>query len=143
MKFFPASAAAILLLAACQSTTPTVDSMDKYYREAEASVQRDIGRLHEQMTSGAITKDEYESRAEAVRNSVGVRASKLAWTRHELVEAQKRSMGIPTGDTPVQVQAPGQGGDSFYRRAGDSGGPAYSGMGAGTPRGSLGASMGL
>ena len=146
MKLCVFSAAAVLLLSACQSTVPNVDSMDKYYREAEASVQRDVGKLHDQMNSGAITQAEYDSRAEAIRNSVGERASKLAWTRHELVEAQKRSMGIPTGDTPVMLGAPNRGGDSFYRQAGQGGGQGYSGTGSGMwhgyQPGSMAGSMG-
>ena len=131
MKLCLASAAAFFLCA-CTSTIPDASTMDKYYHEAEASVQRDIARLHEKLVSGEISKDEYDSRAQAIRDSVGARASKMAWARHELVEAQMRAQGIPTAGNPVSISAPNgaSAGNSFFRQAGQGGGQGYTGVGA-------------
>lgn len=124
-------ALAALTLAACQTTTPSVADMDKYYREAQAQAERDIDRLRLKMKSGEISSDQFEYRAQEIRDSVPHRAMKMAWARHELVESQKRSLGIPTGDHPVAVDAPGRGGsESFYRAAGTTG-SGYQGMGSG------------
>jgi hypothetical protein len=124
--------AVALGLCSCQSPTPSAGDMDRYYKEAEARAERQIARYAKLRDEGNITEDEYNEKTAKARADVGKNAMEIAWTRHEMAEAQMRDLSIPTGDHPVSIDAPGIGGlsDSFYRAAGSEG-PGYQGMGAG------------
>lgn len=128
------AALAALAVAGCRTSAPTVADMEKFYKAAEQQAQRDIVRLAQRRDAGEISQDEYVRREAEIRESVARRASQMAWTRHELVESEMRSQGIPTGDRPVPIEAPNQalGGDTFYRAAGQMG-PGYQGIGAYQP----------
>jgi hypothetical protein len=120
------AALAALLLASCgTNTTPTALDMDRYYRKAEEMAQDRIAILETRRQRGEITQEEFDMQSGAIRAKIANHASELAWARHENIEAQKRALGIPTGDHPVQVQVPGASGESFYRRAGQSGGENF------------------
>jgi hypothetical protein len=116
-----------LVLASCASNTkPTAADMDMYYRKAEQLAQDRIASLEARRQRGEITQEDFESQLAAVRGRIANQATELAWARHENMEAQKRALGIPTGDHPVKIQVPGTGtGESFYRRAGQSGGENF------------------
>ena len=124
------------LLAACNSSLPTPSDMDRFYREAEIRAQRDMDRLAQRRDRGEISEEEYKRRAADITDSIPRRASDMAWTRHELVQSERRGTGIPTPDSPAQISAPGRGAGSgsFYRQAGQSG-PGYQGSSQGLPGG--------
>ena len=112
----------MMMLAACRSTIPTAADMDRYYQEAEKRAQEQIARLDDKRDRGEISQAERDRKAEEIRASVTARASDLAWSRHALVESQKVAMGIPTGDHPTGVSAPGKGSTGgFYQPAGSTG----------------------
>src|SRR5205085_2894950 len=78
-------------------------------------------RRHDELTDA-----QFNEQATLIRGRIPNHATELAWARHQIVEAQKTALGIPTGDHPVQVQVPGIGtGESFYRRAGQNGGENF------------------
>lgn len=106
---------------------PTAADMDRYYLKAEEMAQARIEMLDGRRERGEITQAEFDVKAQAARAKIPEQATALAWAKHENLEARKRAFGVPTGDTPVQAPVPGaQGlGESFYRRAGDSGGENF------------------
>ena len=114
----------VSLLASCStSTIPTPEDMDRYYKKAEEMAADRIAILEGKRNRGEITDGEFETELAAVRGRILNHATELAWARHENMDAQRRALGIPTGGHPVQIQVPGAGGaESFYRRAGDTGG---------------------
>ena len=117
-----------LLLSSCVSTytMPTAEDMDRYYKKAEELAQKRIETLEGQRERGEITSEEFELQKARTLEKIPDQASQLAWARHESIEAQKRALGIPTGDHPVQIDVPSTGsGESFYRRAGTSGADYY------------------
>ena len=103
---------------------PDATDMDRYYAKAEEIAQARIAVLDAQRQRGEITQEDYEMQVAAAKARIQNQATELAWARHEIVEAEKRQIGVPTGDHPVEVQVPGLSGsgDSFYRRAGQTGG---------------------
>lgn len=112
----------MLMIAACRSTIPTAADMDRYYKEAEKRAQQQIARLDAKRDRGEISQAEHDKKAEDIRAAITTNASDIAWSRHALVESEKVSMGVPTGDHPVSVSAPGKGGGGgFYHPAGSSG----------------------
>lgn len=123
---------AMVGLCSCQSTTPTAGDMDHYYKEAQAKADRIIAHLGEMRDEGKISASEYDEKVKKTRDKVDQYAVEMAWTRHDNMEAVKRSLSIPTGDHPASIDAPGIGGnsDSFYRPAGSEG-QGYQGMGSG------------
>lgn len=126
---------AVLMLAACRSTIPTAADMDRYHQEAERRAQEQIARLDDKRDRGEISQSERDRKVEDIQASITARASDLAWSRHALVEAEKVSMGIPTGDNPAGVSAPSKGSTGgFYRPAGSSG-SGYQGASAFSPQG--------
>jgi hypothetical protein len=106
--------------------------MDRYYKEAQSKADRIIAHLGELRDEGKISDAEYSEKVQKTRGKVDQYAVEMAWTRHDNMEAVKRSLAIPTGDHPVPIDAPGVGGspDSFYRPAGSEG-QGYQGMGSG------------
>ncbi len=126
-----------MMMAACRSTIPTVADMDRYYQEAERRAQEQIARLDDKRDRGEISQAERDKKVEDIRAATTARASDIAWSRHSLVESQKVAMGIPTGDHPVGVGAPGKGTTGgFYQPAGSTG-TGYQGASAFNPQGSL------
>ena len=109
------------VLCACQSTLPTVSDMDRFYKEAERRANVKIGELAQQRDSGLMSAEEFDFKAQRIRDDIPRKASAMAWTRHELAESEMRALGIPTGDHPVAVSAPqvGAGGSSFYHQPGN------------------------
>jgi hypothetical protein len=122
-RFLTASSAALLLVSCGSPTIPTAAEMDRYYVKAEELAENKISALEAKRDHGEMTPMEFTTQASLIRGHIGDQATELAWARHENIEAQKRGLGIPTGDHPVKVQVPGAGaGESFYRRAGQSAG---------------------
>jgi hypothetical protein len=121
-----ACAALVLSLASCSSTIPTAADMDRFYKKAEQMADTRIAALEEKRRRGEITDAQFEVQSAAARARIENHATELAWARHEDVEAQLRSLGIPTGGHPVPVQVPNTGGgESFYRQAGQAGGQNF------------------
>lgn len=133
---FLASLGALALVACGSPTIPTAADMERYYHEAEKIAQRDIDRLAARRDRGEITSAEFERREAAIRDGIPRRASEIAWTRHDLAESERRSMGIPTPGAPMAVQAPGRGGmaGSLYHAAGDIGSTYQGAMAPSTTR---------
>ena len=119
---------ASLLICSCQSTAPpsapTVASLDRYYKEAETRAKAQIADLTVQRDNGQLSADEYDVKVQRIKDSIAAKANELAWTRHELVESELRTKGIPTGGYPQTIQAPALGGvnGSLYHTPGDPGG---------------------
>ncbi len=112
----------VMMTAACRSTIPTAADMDRYYNQAEKRAQEQIALLDAKRDNGQISQAEHDRKAEDIRSSIANRANDIAWSRHALVEAEKVSMGVPTGDHPVRVDAPGKGSTGgFYHPAGSTG----------------------
>lgn len=130
-----------MVMTACRSTIPTTADMNRYYQEAEKRAQMQIARVDDRLNRGEISQADRDQKVEYIRASITTQASDMAWSRHALVDAQKVSMGVPTGDHPVQVAAPGKGGaGGFYRPAGSTG-SGYQGAGAFSSPGSQPGSM--
>lgn len=119
-----------MVMTACRSTIPTTADMNRYYQMAEKKAQLQIAHVDDRRDRGEISQEDRDQKVENIRASITTQASDMAWSRHALVDAQKVSMGVPTGDHPVQVAAPGKGGGGgFYRPAGSTG-SGYQGAGA-------------
>lgn len=130
VRLLSTALASLLLLSCSTRTMPTAADMDRYYQKAEQMADSRIALLDGKRLRGEITQEEFETQSAAIRARIPNQATELAWARHENAEAQMRMLGIPTGDHPVQLQVPGQGGqgagETFYRRAGQSGGENFS-----------------
>lgn len=114
--------ASSLVLMSCQSTKPTAESMDAYYRKAEEMAQVQVGIIDVQLRRGVISQEEYDLRLGSIRNGISKQAMDLAWARHEIAEAQKRQLGIPTGDSQPEISVPSASSTGgFYRPAGTVG----------------------
>lgn len=108
--------------------------MDRYDKEAERRAQMQIARLDDKLDKGEISQEEHDKKKEDILTSITAHASDIAWSRHSLEDSQKVSMGIPTGDHPVGVEAPGKGSSGgFYRPAGSTG-SGYQGASAFMPQ---------
>ena len=121
MNLRPLSAATFLLgvlalCSSCSSTTPTAAQMDRYYAKAEEMAQSQIAIIDGQLQRGEISQSEYNDRLKSIKNSIPNQAQDMAWARHQISDAQKRQLGIPTGGNPVDppLAAPGTSG-SLYR----------------------------
>ena len=121
MNLRPLSAAALLLgvlalCSSCSSTTPTAAQMDRYYAKAEEMAQAQIAIIDGQLQRGEISQSEYNDRLRYLKNNIPNQAQDLAWARHEIADAQKRQLGIPTGGNPVDppLSSPGASG-GFYK----------------------------
>ena len=121
MTFCSLSTTALLLgvlaLCSCSSTTtPTAAQMDRYYAKAEDMAQTQIDIIDGQLRRGEITQEAYNDRLRSIKNNIPSQAQDLAWARHEISEAQKRQLGIPTGGNPVDMSLPAAGAaGGFYR----------------------------
>lgn len=145
---------ALAALCSCASTTtPTAAQMDRYYAKAEEMAQSQIDIIDAQRKAGQIGQEEYDARLRSIRNNIPSQAQDLAWARHEIADAQKRQLGIPTGGNPVPMGLPDPGSTGgFYRpynqQGGDlnsqnygaaaSGGAMWKGYQPGSMAGSLG-----
>jgi hypothetical protein len=108
----------LITLVSCESTEPTAADMDRYHKQVEVQTQSQIAELSARRSRGELSQEQYDDQVAALKADIPRRANEIAWTRHDLVESQKRALGIPTGDHPVQVDPPMQGGQTFYRQAG-------------------------
>ncbi len=112
-----------LALSSCSSTTPTAKQMDRYYAKAEEMAQSQIDIIDDQLKRGVITQEAYDDRLKWIRNNIPNQAQDMAWARHEISDAQKRQLGIPTGGSPVQMSLPSAGAaGGFYRPYNQQGG---------------------
>jgi hypothetical protein len=147
---------ALAALCSCASnTTPTAAQMDRYYAKAEEMAQSQINIIDVQLQRGEISQQEYNERLSSIKHNIPNQAQDLAWARHEIADAQKRQLGIPTGGNPVPMQLPDAGAaGGFYRpynqQGGDlnsqnygaaaAGGAMWKGYQPGSMSGSLGGS---
>lgn len=115
-------------LTSCSSTMPTAAQMDRYYAKAEQMAQSQIDIIDGQLKRGEISQDAYNDRLQHIKNNIPRQAQDLAWARHEISDAQKRQLGIPTGGNPVEVPLsdPSAAG-GFYRPYSQQGGNLNSG----------------
>lgn len=113
-----------LALSSCSSTTtPTAAKMDRYYAKAEEMAQSQIDIAEDQLKRGVITQETYNDRVKSLRNNIPNQAQDMAWARHEISEAQKRQLGIPTGGSPVEMSLPSAGAaGGFYKPYNQQGG---------------------
>lgn len=111
-----------LAMVSCVSSYPTAQSLEGYYHYAEAWGQDQQKLLDAELKAGKISKTEHQSQSAAIRREIDNRAHELAWAKFELKESEKRAMGIPTAELPMDVGIPRVGGgDSFHRRHGEYG----------------------
>ncbi len=95
--------------------------MDRFYVKAEEMAQAQIAILDRQLQSGQISRESYEDRVAYIRQNIPIKASELAWARHEIAEAQKRQLGIPTGDSKADMALPSaSSAGGFYHPAGSA-----------------------
>jgi hypothetical protein len=112
-----------LALSSCSSTVPTARQMDRYYAKAEEMAQSQIDIIDDQLKRGVITQEAYNDRLKWIRNNIPNQAQDMAWARHEISDAQKRQLGIPTGGSPVEMSLPSAGAaGGFYRPYNQQGG---------------------
>ena len=111
----------VAVLCSCHSTLPTVADLDHFYKEAERRANVQIEKLAQQRNSGQMGQEEFDYRAQIIRDDIPRKASEMAWTRHDMAETEKRALGIPTGGNTANISAPQVGGiqGSLYRRRGD------------------------
>ena len=127
MKFcsvFIGALSALFFLSSCESTLPSAKDMDRFYVEAQRRAKLQIEDLTAQRDQGRLTPEEYDYKVSKVNDEIPKKAADLAWTRHELVESQMRSEGVPTGDHPIYFPPPAMGSinGSLYRAPGDPNG---------------------
>lgn len=116
-------ASAVAATCSCTSTMPTAAQMDRYYAKAEEMAQTQIDIIDGQLSRGEISQSEYNDRLRHIQNNIPRQAQDLAWARHEIVDAQKRQLGIPTGGNPVDINLPSAGSaGGFYRPYNQQGG---------------------
>lgn len=113
----------VLALTSCSSTVPTAAQMDRYYAKAEEMAQSQIAIIDGQLSRGQISQQEYDDRRRSIQNNIPNQAQDMAWARHEISDAQKRQLGIPTGGNPVEQTLPNAGAaGGFYRPYNQQGG---------------------
>lgn len=129
------------LISSCSSqsaTMPTAADLDRRAAHFRTLAQPQYDQLERDRSSGALSQDQYVMEKTALDERVNKKAVDAAWAAHSLSESERRSQGIPTPDSPQQIN-PSQAvgglfGGGFYQARND---PFANGQNAG-PRGGSG-----
>jgi hypothetical protein len=115
----------IWFLPACSSSTlPSAESLTANTRLLREQAQPEFDALESQRRAGVLSEADYLAARDALEKHISERARNAAWARHSLAQSERRSMGLPTPDSPVVVEAPNalqgggggaMGGGSLYR----------------------------
>lgn len=119
---FLALAAGVLLASCTQSTIPDATAMERYQQHARTLYQGRLDDLERRRAAGLIDSYTYQQEKAALENEIAAKASDLAWTRHDFSEMKRKSMGLPTPDSPQDISVPEAGGlptGGGYRRFND------------------------
>jgi hypothetical protein len=105
-----------LMLAACESTVPTSAQMDALEQKVRAEHQPEYAELASLRTSGRISAEQHAEALQMLDKKVRNKVDTMLWSRHNLAQSELKSLGIPTPDRPVQLEAPtaGQINGSLY-----------------------------
>jgi hypothetical protein len=105
--------------------------MERYQQHARTLFQGKLDDLERRRAAGLIDSYTYQQDKAALENEIAAKASDLAWTRHDFGEMKRKSMGLPTPDSPQDISVPEAGGlptGGGYRRFNDN---SIGGNGAG------------
>lgn len=105
-----------LMLAACASTVPTSEQMDALEQKVRAEHQPEYAELASLRASGQISAEQHAEALQSLDKKVRNKVDTMLWSRHNLAQSELKSLGIPTPDRPVQLDAPtaGQINGSLY-----------------------------
>jgi hypothetical protein len=87
-------------------TIPDAQSLASAYQVQLRAMASDFKELDEQKASGSLSEEAYSTQRKQLENQAHHRAVAAMWDRHQLVEIQHKSDGIPTPDAPVMIAAP-------------------------------------
>jgi hypothetical protein len=106
----------VLTLAACESTVPTSAQLDALEQTVRAEHQSEYAELASLRASGRISAEQHAESVESLDKKVRNKVDTMLWSRHNLAQSERKSLGIPTPDQPVQLDAPtaGQINGSLY-----------------------------
>jgi hypothetical protein len=105
-----------LMLAACVSTVPTVAQMEALEQKMRAEHQPEYAELASLRASGQMSAEQHADAVAALDTKVRTKVDNMLWNRHNLAQSERKSLGLPTPDRPVQIDAPvaGQINGSLY-----------------------------
>lgn len=105
-----------LVLAACESTVPTVAQMEALEQRVRAEHQPEYAELASFRASGQMSAEQHADAVAALDKKVRNKVDNMLWNRHSLAQSERKSLGLPTPDRPVQIDAPvaGQINGSLY-----------------------------
>ena len=113
-------AACAMATLSCTSTLPTAEGLDQYAEMLRQRAAPEFAELRRQRDAGQITQDAYNERVTFIEQRIREETDNLAWSRHNIAESQRKALGIPTPDKPVQLIPPVAGvnsANSLYRPA--------------------------
>lgn len=110
------AAPALLLMSCASSTMPTPGQLDQLEKQVRSEYQAQYTSLAQQRSSGQLTPDQYNASLADLDKKVRNKVDTMVWSRHNLAQSELKSMGMPTPDAPVQLDAPtaGQVNGSLY-----------------------------
>ena len=122
-----AAVAAICVSCATQAKTmPSAADLDRSQQRFRTQAQPLFDDLERRRASGTLSQAEYEREKSSLEYRVHQQAVDAAWTAHALAESDRKATGIPTPDSPQQIQT-GSVSGSFYQSHND----LYGSQGAG------------
>jgi hypothetical protein len=109
MKVFllPLAAAVAMICASCATqakTMPSAADLDRTHQRFLTLAQPQFDELERKRASGTLSQEDYEREKSALEYRVHQQAVDAAWTAHALAESDRKATGIPTPDSPQQIQ---------------------------------------
>jgi len=97
------------LLSACVSSVPTAEKLDQLEQSVRAEYQQEYVDLEAQRRSGQMEAQDYTIAKAELDKRVQNRVDTMAWSRHALVQSDRKANAIPTPDAPQANMPPGVG----------------------------------
>jgi hypothetical protein len=118
--------AGFLLIGCGSSSLPSAESLSASARVLREQARPEFDELERRRAMGLLSVADYQADRAALEKRISDDARDAAWSRHFLVESERRANGVPTPDAPQSIMAPNAlqggvggggvaGGGSLYR----------------------------
>jgi hypothetical protein len=101
------SVVALLLQTGCISTAtiPSPESIQQAYELQLKRRDADMRKLDDEKAQGLITHKEHTDKLQAIKDTAYTDALNSVWDRHQMDQLYRRSLGLPTPETPVRLNS--------------------------------------
>jgi hypothetical protein len=87
-------------------TPEQLDQLEKQVRAEHHSQYADLARQH---STGQMSAEQYAASLAVLDKRVRNKVDTMVWSRHHLAQSERKSVGMPTPDAPVQLEPPAAG----------------------------------